>query len=165
MTEERARYEVEGQEIRPETMLDYSDPGYLKPEPGELRALLWEANLTGAQAGDLVGVNSRTIRKWTGGEREIPYAAWRLLWTHTTAVVASQIIRRIELSDTLSYWEKHCLAQAIAALRAGFYELCQVAIKQADTPESDYNDEHPPKDKNVENLTASELITLAQAIA
>ncbi len=74
------------QTIRPETLLEFSDPQYLDPSPTELRTLLSRANLTGAKAGDLVGVNGRTIRKWTGGERAIPYAAWRLLLKETGEV-------------------------------------------------------------------------------
>ena len=34
---------------------------------------------TGVQARALLGVSGRMIRKWIGGEREIPYSAWRLL--------------------------------------------------------------------------------------
>ncbi len=74
------------QTIRPETLLEFSDPQYLDPSPTELRTLLSRANLTGAKAGYLVGVNGRTIRKWTGGERAIPYAAWRLLLKETGEV-------------------------------------------------------------------------------
>ena len=50
-----------------------------KPTVEKLRALMKEKGLTGAKAAEIVGVNSRTIRKWTGGERAIPEAAWRLL--------------------------------------------------------------------------------------
>ena len=50
-----------------------------KPTAERLRALMKQKGLTGAMAAEIVGVNSRTIRKWTGGERAIPEAAWRLL--------------------------------------------------------------------------------------
>ena len=50
-----------------------------KTSPDALRELLKKHGLTGSQAAEIVGVNSRTIRKWTGGERGIPPAAWRLL--------------------------------------------------------------------------------------
>ena len=50
-----------------------------KPTADGLRALMKQKGLTGARAAEIVGVNSRTIRKWTGGERAIPEAAWRLL--------------------------------------------------------------------------------------
>ena len=51
------------------------------PEPSaeRLRELLKKHGLTGGDAAKIVGVNSRTIRKWTGGERGIPSAAWKLL--------------------------------------------------------------------------------------
>ncbi|ADK81590.1 hypothetical protein Spirs_2476 [Sediminispirochaeta smaragdinae DSM 11293] len=49
------------------------------PSPAKLRALLKEKGLTGSQAAKIAGVNPRTIRKWVGGERGIPTAAWRLL--------------------------------------------------------------------------------------
>ena len=77
--EERGFYNVERKsEIRPETLRSFSD-GWEQPSKEEIRMLLKDNDLTGAQAGMLVGVNSRTVRKWTGGERGIPYAAWRLL--------------------------------------------------------------------------------------
>jgi len=38
--------------------------------------------LTGSVVGQLLGVDPRTVRKWIGGEREIPYSAWRLLLLH-----------------------------------------------------------------------------------
>ena len=37
-------------------------------------------------------------------------------------------------------------------------------LEQADIPEDKYNDEYVTKDINVEKLTASELIELAQAV-
>lgn len=49
------------------------------PTAAEVRHLIERANLTNSQAGILLGVNSRTIRKWTGGERPMPPASWRLL--------------------------------------------------------------------------------------
>jgi DNA-binding XRE family transcriptional regulator len=52
------------------------------PSPEKLRALLKEKGLTGSQAAKIAGVNPRTIRKWVGGERGIPTAAWRLLNIH-----------------------------------------------------------------------------------
>ncbi len=45
----------------------------------DVRIVLAAAALSGAGAGKLVGVDSRTPRRWTGGERSIPYAAWCLL--------------------------------------------------------------------------------------
>lgn len=52
--------------------------------PDALRQLLTRHELTGSQAGRLLGVDSRTIRKWTAGDavsshREMPKSAWWLL--------------------------------------------------------------------------------------
>lgn len=79
MSEERAQYRVNRQEIRSQCRVPFSDIGYEPPTIEEIRAALSHGGLTGAAAGRVVGVTGRTIRKWTGGEREIPYAAWRLL--------------------------------------------------------------------------------------
>ena len=65
--------------IRPETLARWDTGQFTTPTPDEIRALLSEQGWTGAQAGSIVGVDSRTIRRWTGGERGMPYAAWRLL--------------------------------------------------------------------------------------
>ncbi len=84
MSEERARYRVDHEvgaelELRPETLLEYGDPAYANPTPDEIRQVLKAGDLTGSRAGTLVGVNGRTIRKWTGGEQKISYSAWRML--------------------------------------------------------------------------------------
>jgi len=46
------------------------------PSPDEFRAFLSEHGLTGAQAGDLVGINGRQIRRYTGGATVVPYSVW-----------------------------------------------------------------------------------------
>ena len=80
MTEKHGTYIVPGQlTIRRETRLPFSDLKYESPTADEIRAVLKQAGLTGSMAGQLLGVDGRTIRKWTGGERDIPYSAWRLL--------------------------------------------------------------------------------------
>lgn len=80
MTEERAEYKVSGQtEIRQGCLLPFRDPGYQAPTPDEIREAIKRGGLTGAAAGELLGVTGRTIRKWIGNERPIPYSAWRLL--------------------------------------------------------------------------------------
>lgn len=53
------------------------------PSTAEFRALLGVAELTGSQAGKLVGVAPGKIRKWAGGEGAPPYAVWRLLTLYT----------------------------------------------------------------------------------
>lgn len=65
--------------VKPESFLEYSHPEYEDPGPDEIREVLSYGNLTGSAAGNLLGVNSRTIRKWTGGEQKMPYSAWKLL--------------------------------------------------------------------------------------
>lgn len=86
MSESRIPYVVSGQSDRPrpETMEPFGSPVFSSPTSEDVRALLRYAGLTGAQAGQLVGVDGRTIRRWTAqegtaGHREIPYAAWRLM--------------------------------------------------------------------------------------
>lgn len=80
MSETRAEYKVKGQaEIRQGCRLPYADPGYQEPTPEDVRTALKYGGLTGSAAGALLGVTGRTVRKWTGGERDIPYSAWRLL--------------------------------------------------------------------------------------
>lgn len=54
------------------------------PSPDELREFLKAHNLTGAATAKLVGVDSRTVRKWTSppeavSSRKIPWSAWALL--------------------------------------------------------------------------------------
>ena len=65
--------------VRPETTLEYASPGYSRPSPADIKSALSAGGLSGAKAGRLLGVNDRTVRKWTGGEQKMPYAAWRLL--------------------------------------------------------------------------------------
>lgn len=50
--------------------------------PTALRALLQRGKLTGSAAGRIAGVNSRTIRRWIGGESAIPFSAYRVLEAH-----------------------------------------------------------------------------------
>ena len=52
-----------------------ADSAYTPPTGAEARALLKALGLTGAAAGALVGVDSRTVRRWTGGERPMPFAS------------------------------------------------------------------------------------------
>lgn len=50
--------------------------------PTEFRALLRRGNLTGSAAASIAGVNPRTVRRWIGGDSEIPYSAWSLISSH-----------------------------------------------------------------------------------
>jgi len=65
-------------ELRPTTLRKFSD-GYEVPSKYEVRAVVKQSGKTGAMLGDMLGVDGRTIRRWVGGERDMPYAAWRLL--------------------------------------------------------------------------------------
>lgn len=62
-----------------ESSLRPFNPTWVAPEPLEIRALLSLAGFTGSQVGSLVGVDSRTVRRWTGGDRQISYAVWAIL--------------------------------------------------------------------------------------
>ena len=83
MSEERAKYQVEGRNKRAElpagTLLEYEDADYQPPTTEDVRAAMAEADLTGARLAALVGTTSRTVRRWTGGQVPMPYSAWRLL--------------------------------------------------------------------------------------
>ncbi len=82
MTEEATPYDVGPSgvpSVHPDTLLVFTDPRYRNPTPMDVRALMRRSGLTGSRVGDIVGVDGRTVRKWTGGERSMPYSAWRLL--------------------------------------------------------------------------------------
>lgn len=70
----------------------FTDDNYRPPTTEEIRHVLKLLNLTGSQAAKVLGVSSskvsgsRTIRKWTGGEREMPYATWHLLLAYAGIV-------------------------------------------------------------------------------
>ncbi|MFK7885937.1 MAG: methyltransferase domain-containing protein [Gammaproteobacteria bacterium] len=74
----RANFHVR-QAVNPKSLLLFDDPDYAAPTPEDIRGALKALELSGAEAAALLGVDSRTIRKWTGGERAIPFSAWRLL--------------------------------------------------------------------------------------
>lgn len=69
-------------------LFDEFYPGWKSPTAGEFRELLRLAELTGSKAGALVGVPSGKIRKWVGGDGEVPYAVWRLLTIYAGLVEA-----------------------------------------------------------------------------
>ncbi|BCF95391.1 hypothetical protein [Paraburkholderia largidicola] len=80
--------------IRPATLLLATDPGYRKPHPYEVRALLKVTNITASVAGKITGRPSRTVRKWTSetdseNYQAIPYSAWRLLLLETGLVTVT----------------------------------------------------------------------------
>lgn len=79
MSEIRKTYQVEGVavSIRDATQAPFAQ--WEPPSRGEIRAALQAADWTGEHLGRVIGVNSRTVRRWTSGEGEIPYAVWAVL--------------------------------------------------------------------------------------
>lgn len=69
--------------VRPETLRPYSS-GWLVPDANEIRQLIKLINLSGSELGKLVGVSSRTVRKWVAGEVSIPFAAWAIMVEYYT---------------------------------------------------------------------------------
>ncbi len=64
--------------IRQECLVPFAQ--WIIPTAEEIRQAMKQAALTGSGLAVLVGVkNSRTVRRWTGGDIEIPYAAWAIL--------------------------------------------------------------------------------------
>jgi len=63
--------------LNPATILDSNE--WVKPSPDDVRVVLKVGGWTGSQAAEIVKVTSRTVRKWTGGDQNIPFAAWCLL--------------------------------------------------------------------------------------
>lgn len=67
--------------IRPECLRAAND-GWQQPTGEEVRQILRLAKLTGSHAAKVLGLGNkgdRTVRRWSGGESDIPYAAWALL--------------------------------------------------------------------------------------
>lgn len=94
----------------------------MTPTPGysadEFRALLRRGNLTGSAAAAIAGVNPRTIRRWIGGDSEIPYSAWSLIQAH---IEQEEIIA--EATADHAAWiaamdTPQTIAERIATLRA-----------------------------------------------
>ena len=66
-------------DIRPECLRPADV--WTKPTGREVRAVLRLAGFTGGIAAKKIGLGERgdrTIRRWIGGESNIPYAAWAL---------------------------------------------------------------------------------------
>ncbi|MFU1520786.1 helix-turn-helix domain-containing protein [Vreelandella alkaliphila] len=79
MSEERKPYRVEGiaETVRPETLAPFRQ--WMPPDPGEIRAALQVAGWTGERFAKAIGINARTVRRWLGGDVDIPYAVWAVL--------------------------------------------------------------------------------------
>lgn len=68
--------------------------------PDALRAVLASHSLTGSQAGRLLGVDSRTIRKWTArpeipNSREMPESAWWLLLILVGDITVAELLTHL----------------------------------------------------------------------
>ncbi|MCI8212566.1 hypothetical protein AUC61_23835 [Pseudomonas sp. S25] len=72
-------------------LFDAYAPGWVAPSVEEFRELLRVAELSGSKAGMLVGVSQGKIRKWAGGEGEVPYAVWRLLTIYAGLAEATRL--------------------------------------------------------------------------
>jgi len=73
---------------------------YEVPTSEQLREFMKRHELTGSAAARLVGVDSRTVRKWTAyngadNRRAIPWSAWTLLRLYTAEITLDQY--RVEL--------------------------------------------------------------------
>ena len=86
MSETRSPYVVSGRSSGPDssTLHQFDSPLYTQPSWEDVRAVIERISLTGSQVAALVGVQARTVRKWTSppetsNHAPIPYAAWRLL--------------------------------------------------------------------------------------
>lgn len=65
--------------IRKACLRPYGD-SWVQPSAEEVREVLRQADMSGSQAARYVGISEgRTVRRWTGGDSAIPYAAWALL--------------------------------------------------------------------------------------
>ena len=64
--------------IREDCLRRFKD-GWAVPTGDEVKAALSMAGWTGVELSRRVGVDPRTVRRWTGDEKPIPYAAWCVL--------------------------------------------------------------------------------------
>ena len=74
--EQLGTYGIEGS-IRPECLLNAS--AWTPPGGHEIRIALNMAGWSGVEFSKRIAANDRTVRRWIGGEMEIPYAAWCVL--------------------------------------------------------------------------------------
>ena len=68
------------QPIRPECLCPADS--WAQPTGAEIRAVMHRAGFSGSKAARVLGLGvggDRTVRRWTGEESPIPYAAWALL--------------------------------------------------------------------------------------
>lgn len=166
---------VQNSPIRPDKLLEFISSSY-SPTPNEIRDALKHAGLTGSNAGNLLGVSGRTIRKWTGGDQKMPHSAWLTLLVYAynaevphsnsddllaaQRMVATLIRDRIMSVDELGYWEKDCLLGAIAALEIGMIRLSMIDLAKADVPSERRNEDYAPKNLEVDQCTREQMIAV-----
>lgn len=99
MSETRTPYVVSGRSTGPDnaTLHQFDSPLYVPPSWEDVRAVIERISLTGSQVAALVGVQSRTVRKWTSppetsNHAPIPYAAWRLLLIAAELVPPTKLV-------------------------------------------------------------------------
>ncbi len=70
---------MKGPTIRPACLQPFGET-WERPTGDEVREILRIADLSGSRAAKLVGVaDGRQVRRWTGDDAPIPYAAWAIL--------------------------------------------------------------------------------------
>lgn len=74
---QKAQVEAFNDGLNPSALVN--GEGWEKPAPNDIRLVLKLAGFTGSNAAKLLKISPRTIRKWTGGDQSIPFAAWCLL--------------------------------------------------------------------------------------
>lgn len=74
--ENKASY-LEKVSIRPECLVAHKD--WVEPTADEVRAALDMAGWNGEEFSRIIGVDGRTVRRWTLGEKAIKYSAWCVL--------------------------------------------------------------------------------------
>ena len=63
--------------IRPECLQKFQN--WTIPNGDEIKEALREARLSAEAFSQIIGVEGRSVRRWTGNEVDIPYASWCLL--------------------------------------------------------------------------------------
>ena len=73
-------------QVRPETLSRAND--WVRPTPDEVKEIIRRTGRTDGGISELLGLTpqsnksgrgNRTVRRWTSGDVQIPYAAWALL--------------------------------------------------------------------------------------
>lgn len=98
MSEIRTPYVVSGRPTGPDsaTLHPFSSPLYRQPSWLDVRAVIDMLGLSGSEVGNLTGVSSRTVRKWTSPPEssnhvEIQYSPWH------TLLVAARLVEPVIL--------------------------------------------------------------------